>query len=80
MAEATARLRAAHQVLDDDPKILDDPLVLALLGDETRAQQLASEIRALDSSVTGKGLVHANSSDPDERQRFHDNLARFDLA
>jgi TolB-like protein/Flp pilus assembly protein TadD len=49
-------------------------------GDETRAQQLASEIRALDSSVTGKGLVHANSSDPDERQRFHDNLARFDLA
>jgi len=40
MAEATARLRAAHQVLDDDPKILDDPLVLALLGDDTRAQVL----------------------------------------
>jgi TolB-like protein/Tfp pilus assembly protein PilF len=48
-------------------------------GDETRAQQLANEIRALDSSVTGRGLVHANSSDPGERRRFHDNLAKFGL-
>lgn len=48
-------------------------------GDEARAQQLADEIRKLDQSVTGKGLVHAYSYDAGERQRFHDNLAKFDL-
>ena len=48
-------------------------------GDATRAQRLADEIRALDKSITGKGLVHANSYDASERQRFHDNLAKFDL-
>jgi adenylate cyclase len=48
-------------------------------GDETRARQLADEIRALDKSITGKGIVHANSYDSRERQRFHDNLAKFDL-
>lgn len=35
MAEATALLRAAHQVLDADPKILQDPLALSLLGSDT---------------------------------------------
>ena len=35
MAEATAFLRAAHQVLDADPKILQDPLALSLLGSDT---------------------------------------------
>jgi methyltransferase (TIGR00027 family) len=35
MAEATALLRAAHQVLDADPKILEDPLALSLLGSDT---------------------------------------------
>jgi methyltransferase (TIGR00027 family) len=35
MAEATALLRAAHQVLDADPKILQDPLAVTLLGDDT---------------------------------------------
>ena len=35
MAEATALLRAAHQVVDGDPKILDDPLALSLLGSDT---------------------------------------------
>jgi methyltransferase (TIGR00027 family) len=29
--------RAAHQVLDDDPKVLDDPLALSILSDESRA-------------------------------------------
>ena len=48
-------------------------------GDEKRAQQFADEIRALDKSVTGKGLVHSNSYCAKERQRFHDNLAKFDL-
>ena len=35
MAEATALLRAAHQVLDAEPKILQDPLALSLLGSDT---------------------------------------------
>ena len=48
-------------------------------GDESRAAQLADEIRALDKSMTGKGLVHANSCDAGERQRFYENLAKFDL-
>ena len=48
-------------------------------GDEARAAKFADEIRALDKSVTGKGLVHANSCDAKERQRFYDNLAKFDL-
>ena len=40
-AKGTARLRAAHQVLDDDPKILDDPVAVGLVPgsreDEIRA-------------------------------------------
>ncbi|MDH3431615.1 MAG: class I SAM-dependent methyltransferase [Gammaproteobacteria bacterium] len=36
MAEGTALLRAAHQVLDADPKILEDPLALTLLGANTQ--------------------------------------------
>ena len=35
MAEGTALLRAAHQVLDEDPKILDDPLAVTLMGTDT---------------------------------------------
>lgn len=35
MAEQTALFRAAHQILDDDPKILLDPLAVTLLGTDT---------------------------------------------
>ena len=38
MAEQTALFRAAHQVLDHDPKILLDPLALTLLGKETETR------------------------------------------
>jgi len=48
-------------------------------GETTRAQQLAEEIRALDKSMTGNGMVHSNSYDAGERQRFYDNLAKFNL-
>ena len=72
-----------QQGLDVEP---DSPLcrfylIDALMekGDEARAQRLAEEIRALDKSMTGKGMVHANSYDAQERQRFHDNLAKFNL-
>jgi methyltransferase (TIGR00027 family) len=35
MAEAVALFRAAHQIIDDDPKILDDPFAIPILGPET---------------------------------------------
>ncbi len=38
MAEATAMLRAAHQVLDQEPRVLEDPLAVTLLGDDTAAR------------------------------------------
>jgi methyltransferase (TIGR00027 family) len=37
MAEGTALFRAAHQVIDDDPKVLPDPLALAILGVKAEA-------------------------------------------
>jgi methyltransferase (TIGR00027 family) len=36
MAEQTALFRAAHQLLDDDPKIFLDPLALMLLGSDAK--------------------------------------------
>jgi TolB-like protein/Flp pilus assembly protein TadD len=48
-------------------------------GETARARRLAEEIRALDKSMSGKGMVQSNSYDAGERQRFHDNLAKFDL-
>ena len=37
MAEAVAQFRAAHQLLDDEPRILVDPLALTLLGPDAAA-------------------------------------------
>jgi adenylate cyclase len=48
-------------------------------GETARARRLAEEIRALDKSMSGKGMVQSNSYDAGERQRFHDNLVKFDL-
>jgi methyltransferase (TIGR00027 family) len=45
MAEATARMRAAHQLLDDEPRILDDPLAVRILGAESLAAVKADEAR-----------------------------------
>jgi methyltransferase (TIGR00027 family) len=35
-AEGVARLRALHQLVDDDPKIFPDPLALPIVGSEAR--------------------------------------------
>ncbi len=48
-------------------------------GDPVSAQAYADEIRTLDNTVRGNGLVHSFSSDPDLRERFAANLAKFDL-
>jgi len=37
-ALGVAMLRAAHQVIDDEPRVLVDPVVLSLLGPETAAR------------------------------------------
>ena len=48
-------------------------------GDQAAAEKLADEIRALDTEVTGKGLVHVFSYDREQRNRFETNLAKLDL-
>jgi tetratricopeptide (TPR) repeat protein len=57
-------------------------LVNALMqkGDTAGAQQYADEIRAVDSSVNGSGLVRALSQDAGLRDEFHANLKQFGLA
>jgi TolB-like protein/DNA-binding SARP family transcriptional activator/Flp pilus assembly protein TadD len=56
-------------------------LVHALVerGDEAMAKELATEIRALDSSVTGKGLVRSLSINKALRDRFQASLEKFGL-
>jgi len=49
------------------------------IGDITNAQILADEIRALDSSVNGKGLVQTFSENEAIRESFRANLAYFEL-
>jgi methyltransferase (TIGR00027 family) len=48
MAEGTALLRAAHQVLDDEPKILRDPLAVTLYGANTK-KLLQADLERLQS-------------------------------
>jgi methyltransferase (TIGR00027 family) len=44
----TAMLRAAHQLVDDEPKIVNDPIAVALVDDVTR-EQIAARAAALRS-------------------------------
>ena len=53
--------------------------VMMELGNESRARELADEIRALDNKVAGKGLVRTVSQDKALRARFKANLEKFDL-
>jgi methyltransferase (TIGR00027 family) len=48
-AMATAYLRAAHQLLDAEPRILDDPVAVRLLG-SAAAQKIQSEIERYQSA------------------------------
>ncbi len=49
------------------------------IGNEVAARQYADEIRALDKSVTARGLVRTYSSDPSVRDAFHSRLDKFGL-
>jgi methyltransferase (TIGR00027 family) len=57
-APAAAYLRAAHQIIDSGPRVLDDPIALKLLGPETeerilgaRDTYMSAEAKALRSHV-----------------------------
>jgi TolB-like protein/cytochrome c-type biogenesis protein CcmH/NrfG len=56
-------------------------LIHALMekGDTAGASRLAGEIRALDKSVSGKGLVRSLSMDKGLRDLFQAHLEKFDL-
>ncbi|HUV21362.1 MAG TPA: tetratricopeptide repeat protein [Gammaproteobacteria bacterium] len=54
--------------------------VLLAQGNETEAQQIATEIRKLDSSMNGRGLTRSYSNDPGKRDRFLHNLEKLGLA
>ena len=56
-------------------------LIHALMeqGDEAAAKTIAQEIRALDKTVTGKGVVRAFSMDKNLRDQFQAHLEKFDL-
>jgi methyltransferase (TIGR00027 family) len=47
-AALTAMLRAAHQLVDDEPRIVNDPIAVALVDDVTR-EQIATRPAALRS-------------------------------
>ena len=58
-ALATAYLRAAHQVLDAEPRILDDPVALRLLGDVavTRIHDTEARFRSVGARTLRAHLV-----------------------
>ncbi len=57
MAEGTALFRAAHQVIDDDPKVLPDPLAVAMLGTTAEEIEAYSERHAAPYLVQARTLA-----------------------
>src|SRR5215471_18752037 len=45
-AALTAMLRAAHQLIDDEPRIVDDPIAVSIVDDATR-DRIATQRAAL---------------------------------
>ena len=56
-AIATAIARAAHQLFDEDPKLLDDPLALTFVGDATR-EALRAQDPAIMNMANPASRVH----------------------
>jgi len=74
-------IQLIRQSIDVEP---DSPLarfylINALLdrGEDPEARQLAQEIRTLDNSIKGKGLVRMHSQRSDRRKRFQNNLVNM---
>jgi len=71
MAEGSAYLRAAHQLIDADPKILDDPLAIRILGPGVE-ERVASERERLAT----QGLLKARTLLVIRSRYAEDELAR----
>jgi methyltransferase (TIGR00027 family) len=69
MAEGTALFRAAHQFIDDDPKVLLDPLAPAILG------TTAEEIEADRARLSRPYLVQARTLTVMRSRYTEDQLA-----
>jgi O-methyltransferase involved in polyketide biosynthesis len=50
-AVLTATLRAAHQLIDDDPRIVDDPIAVGLLEDASREHITARRAALLSPAL-----------------------------
>ena len=73
-------IKLIRQAIEVEP---DSPLarfylinVLLEQGDEAEARQLAEEIRVLDKSINGKGMVRMHSQNPARREGFQINLVK----
>jgi methyltransferase (TIGR00027 family) len=75
MAEAAALMRAAHQLFDDEPKLLEDPLAVTLLGDEL-IQQLRDARERHSSWYMKKARTLAILRSRFTEERLRDALAR----
>jgi methyltransferase (TIGR00027 family) len=75
MAEAAALMRAAHQLFDDEPKLLEDPLAVTLLGSEL-AQQLRDTRERQSSWYMRKARTLAILRSRFTEERLQDALAR----
>ena len=56
-ALATAYMRAVHQLFDGEPRILEDPIVVRLIG-ETALQQINDPVNRYRSSEIGALRAH----------------------
>jgi methyltransferase (TIGR00027 family) len=56
-ALATAYMRAVHQLFDGEPRILEDPIVVRLIG-ETALQQISDPVNRYRSSEIGALRTH----------------------
>ena len=67
-ALATAHMRAAHQLLDPPPRILEDPVAIAVLGPgaEQRIRELAHRSQAPERRALSerRHLVAGNALGP----------------
>lgn len=65
-AERVALRRAAHQLLDD-PRVLDDPLALRIIGEEAAAELRSTSREAHDSSRAFRAFMAVRSRYAEDR-------------
>ncbi len=80
MADRTAYLRAAHQVLDDDPKILADPLAVGLMGSNAESD-IKGDIEFLQGPILRRArtfmVVRARYTEDCLQQAIKSGIEQF---